>query len=173
MCDICFCAVQYSICTASRFLLCVYFTVLNILYRIIILTVVLYGCETWLLTMREEHRLRVFENRVLTRIFGPKRVKVTGKRRKLHNEELNGLYCSPNIVRAIKSRRKRWLGHVACMRDGRGMYRVLVGKPEGKRPLRRPWHRWEYNIKMDFQEVGCGVWTRSSWLRMGTGGGHL
>jgi len=105
--------------------------------------------------MREEHRLRVFENRVLTRIFGPKRVKVTGKRRKLHNEELNGLYCSPNIVRAIKSRRKRWLGHVACMGDGRGMYRVLVGKPEGNRPLGRPWHRWEYNMKMDLQEVRC------------------
>jgi len=120
----------------------VYFTKLNILYRIIILTVVLCGCENWTLILREEHRLTVFENRVLRRIFGPKRVEVTAECRKLHNDELNDLYCSPNIVRVIKSRRMRWLGHVVCMGNGRGMYRVLVGKPEGKRPLGRLWHRW-------------------------------
>ena len=81
--------------------------------------------------------MRVFENRVLRRIFGPKRDEVTGEWRKLHNEELNNLYCSPNIVRAIKSRRMRWAGHVARMGEGRGVYRVLVGKPEGKRAMGR------------------------------------
>ena len=98
----------------------------------------------------------MFENRVLRRIFGPKRDEVTEGWRKLHNEELNDLYCSPNIVRMIKSRRMRWAGHVARMREGRGVYRVLVGTPDGKRPLRRPRPRWEDNIKMDFHEVGCG-----------------
>ena len=120
------------------------------------MTVVLYGCETWSLTLREEGRLRVFENRAFRIIFGPKRDQVTGEWRKLHNEELNDLYCSPNIVRAIKSRRMRWAGHVARMGEGRGVYRVLVGKPEGRRPLGRPRRRWEDNIKMDLQEVGCG-----------------
>jgi len=96
------------------------------------------------------------ENRVLSRMFGPKRDEVTGEWRKLHSEELNNLYCSPNIVRVIKSRRMRWVRHVACIGDRRGIYRVLVGKPEGKRPLGRPRHRWEDNIKMDLQEVGCG-----------------
>ena len=100
------------------------------IYRTIILPVVLYGCETWSLTMREERRLRVFENRVLRRIFGPKRDGVTGEWRKLHNEELNSLYSSPNIVRVIKSRRIRWAGHVACMEEGRDVHKVLVGKPE-------------------------------------------
>jgi len=103
--------------------------------------------------LREERRLRVFENRVLRRIFGPKRDEVTGDWRKLHNEELNDLYRSPNIVRVIKSRRMIWVGHVVQMGEGRGVYRVLVGKPEGKRPLRR--RRWKDNIKMDLQEVGC------------------
>ena len=92
------------------------------IYRIIILPVVLYGCETWSLILREECRLRVFENSVLRRIFGPKRDEVTGEWRKLHNEELNNLYSSPNIVRVIKSRRMRWAGHVAHMVEGRGMY---------------------------------------------------
>ena len=106
--------------------------------------------------MREERRLRVFENGVLRRIFGPKRDEVMGEWRKLHNEELKGLYSLPNIVRVIKSRRMRWAGHVACMGEGRGVYRVLVGKPEGKRPLGRPRSRWEDNIRMDLQEVGLG-----------------
>jgi hypothetical protein len=99
-------------------------------YRTIILPVVLYGCETWSLTLREEHRLRVFENRVLRGIFGPKRDEVTGEWRKLHNGELHNLYSSPDIIRQIKSRRMRWAGHVARMGEGRNVYRVLVGKPE-------------------------------------------
>jgi len=98
----------------------------------------------------------VFENRVLRRIFGPKRDEVTGEWRKLHNEELNGLYSSPNIFQVIKSRRMRWVGHVACVGEGRVMYSILVGKPEGKRPLGSPRHRWEDNIKRDLQEVGWG-----------------
>ena len=124
------------------------------IYRTIILPVVLYGCETWSLILREEHRLRVFENRVLRRIFGAKRDEVKGEWKKLYNEELNDLYTSPNIVQVIKSRRMRWAGHVAHMGEGRGVYRVLVGKSEGKRPLGRPRPRWEDNIKMDLQEVG-------------------
>ena len=110
----------------------------------------------WSLTLREERRLRVFENGVLRRIFGPKRGEVTGEWRKLHNEELKGLYSSPNIVRVIESRRMRWAVHVASMWEGRGVYRVLVGKPEGKRPLGRPRRRWEDNIRMGLQEVGLG-----------------
>ena len=98
----------------------------------------------------------MFENRVLRRIFGSRRDKVTGEWRKLHNEELNDLYCSPNTVGVIKSSRMRWAGHVADMGERRGVYRVLVGKPEGKRPLGRPRHRWEDNIKKDLQKVGCG-----------------
>jgi len=92
---------------------------------------------------------------VFTTVFGPKRDEVIGEWRKLHNEELNVLYSSPNIVWVIKSRRMRWAGHVARMGEGRGVYRVLVGKLEGKRPLGRPRYRWEYNIKMDLQELGC------------------
>jgi hypothetical protein len=99
------------------------------------LTVVLYGCETWSLTLREEHRLRVFENRVLRRIFGPKRDEITGEWRRLRNEELNNLYSSPNIIRVIKSRRMRCAGHVARKGKGRGAYRILVGIPEGRRSL--------------------------------------
>jgi hypothetical protein len=90
-------------------------------------------------------------------IFGPRRDEVTGKWRRLHNEELNDLYSSPNVVRVMKSRRMRWAGHVASMGEGRGVYyRVLVGKPEGKRPLGRPRRRWVDNIRTDLQEVGCG-----------------
>ena len=112
------------------------------LYRNIILPVVLYECETWSLTLREERRLRVFENRVLRRIIGPKWDDVTGERRKLHNEELSDLCSSQNIVRVIKSRRMRWMGHVARMWARTRVYRILVGKPERKRPLGRPWRRW-------------------------------
>jgi len=98
----------------------------------------------------------VFENGVLRGMFGPRRDGITGEWRKLHNEELNDLYCSPNILRVIKSRRMRLAGHVARMEERRGVYRVLLGKPEGKSPLGRPRHRWEDNIMMDLQEVGCG-----------------
>jgi hypothetical protein len=125
------------------------------IYRTIILPVVLCGCETFSLTLKEERKPWVFENRVLKRIFRPTRDEVTGEWRKINGEELNYLYSSPNIVRVIKSRRKRWAGHVARMEESRGVHRVLVGKPEGKRPLRRPRHRWQDNIKMDLQEVGC------------------
>ena len=93
---------------------------------------------------------------MLRRIFGPKRDEVRGEWRKLYNEDLNNLYSSPNIVRVIKSRRMRWAGHVARMGEGRGVYRVLLGKPQGRRPLGRPRRRWEVNIRMDLREVGCG-----------------
>ena len=116
----------------------------------------MYGCETWSLTLREERKLRVFENMVLRRTFGPRRDEVTGEWRRLHNEELNDLYSSPNIVWVIKSRRMRWAGHVAIMGEERGAYRISVGKPEGKRPLGRRRRRWVDNIRMDLQEVGCG-----------------
>jgi hypothetical protein len=115
--------------------------------------VVLYGCETWSLTLREEHRLRVFEKRVLRRIFRRKSEE-DGLWRKLHNDELHTPYSSPNIVWVIKSRRMRWVGHVAHMQEGRSVYRVLVGRPKGKRPLGRPRHRWEDNIKLDLREIG-------------------
>jgi hypothetical protein len=105
--------------------------------------------------LRGERRLRVFENRVLRRIFGPKRDEVTKKFRKLHNEELNDLYSSPSIVRVIKSRRMWCAGHVERMGERRGVNKVLVGKPERKRPLGRPRRRWENNIRMDLQEVVC------------------
>jgi len=104
----------------------------------------------------EEKKQRVFENKVLRRIFGPRSDEVTGEWRRLHNEELNDLYCSHNIVQVIKSRRMRWAGHVARMGEERGVYRVLVGKPEGRRPLGRPRRGWVDNIRMDLQEVGCG-----------------
>jgi hypothetical protein len=106
--------------------------------------------------LREERRLRVFENKVLRRISGPRRDEVTGDWRRLHNEERNVLYTSPNIVRVKKARRMRWAGHVARMGEERGVYSVLVGKPEGRRPLGRPRHRWVDIIRMDLQEVGCG-----------------
>jgi len=105
--------------------------------------------------LREERKLRVFENMVLRRIFGPRRDEVKEEWRRLHNEELNDLYSSPNIVRVVKSRRMRWAGHVARMVEERGVYRVLVVKPEGRRPLGRPRRRWVDNIRIDLQEVGC------------------
>jgi hypothetical protein len=126
------------------------------IYGTIILPLVLYGCETWSLTLREEHSLRVFENRVLRKLFGPKRDEVIEGWRKLHNEKLHNLYCSPSIIRIIESRRMRWAGHVAQMREKRNSYRILVGKPEGKRPLGKPIRRWEDNIRMDLRERGWG-----------------
>jgi hypothetical protein len=99
----------------------------------------------------------VFENRVLRKIFGRKRDEVTGEWRRLHNEELNNLYSLPNIIRVIKSRRIWWLGHVTCMGEGRGAYRIWVGRPEGRRPLGRPRCRWEDNIKMDLSRIGKGA----------------
>jgi hypothetical protein len=111
----------------------------------------------------------VFENKVLRRIFGPRRDEVMGEWRRLHNEELNDLYSSPIIVRVIKSRRMRWAGHVVHMGEERGVYRVSVGKLDGKRPMGRPRHRW-VDIRTDLQEVGCGY---MDWPRIETGGGRL
>jgi hypothetical protein len=110
--------------------------------------VVLYGCETWSLTLREEHGLRVFETRVLRKIFGPKRDEMTGEWRILHNEELRDLYSLPSIIRIFKSKRMRWAGHRARMGEKRNAYRLLVGKPAGKRPLGRPRRRWVDNIRI-------------------------
>jgi hypothetical protein len=125
------------------------------IYKTVILPVVLYGCETWSLILGEE-------NRVLRKIFGPKREE-DGSWRKLHNNELHDLYSSPNVVRVIKSRRVRWTEHVARMGEGKGAYRVLVGSPEGKRPLGRHRHRGEDNIKMDLLEVGIDG---ANWIRL-------
>jgi hypothetical protein len=106
----------------------------------------------------------VFENRVLRRIFGPKRDEVTGEWRKLHNEELHNLYSYPDIIRQVKSRRMWWAGHVACMEEERKVYKVLVGKPEGNRPLGRPRRRWEDGIRMDLWEIGFGG---VDWIQLG------
>jgi hypothetical protein len=133
------------------------------IHRSVILPVVLHGCETWSLTFREEHRLKVFENRVLRRIFGPKREEDESWR-KLHNDEIHSLYSSPNIVRVIISRKMRWAGHVARMGEGKCVYRVLVGRPEEKRPLGRPRHRYEDNIKLDLRGIGIGG---ANWIRLG------
>jgi len=120
------------------------------------------------LTLREERKLRVFENMLLRRIFGPRRDEVTGEWRRLHNEELNDLYSSPNIVWVIKWRRMRWAEHVARMGEERGVYMVLVG-----RPLGRPRRRWVDNIRMDLQEVGCGYMDWIGLAQEETGGGRL
>jgi hypothetical protein len=105
----------------------------------------------------EEHRLRLFENRVLRRIFGPKRKEVIGDWRRLHNEELHNLYVSPNIIKMVIKSRGRWAGHVACTGQMRNVYNILVRKPEGKRPFKRPRRRWKGNIRMGLREVK--VWT--------------
>jgi hypothetical protein len=131
------------------------------IYKTVVLPVVLYGCETWSLTLGEEHRLREFLRTVL-RVFGPKREE-DGSWRKLHNYELHSLCSSWNIVRVIKSRRMRWAGHVARMGEGRDAYRVLVGRPEGKRPLGRPRSRRENNIKVDLRERGIDG---ANWIQL-------
>jgi hypothetical protein len=140
-------------------------------YRTIILHVVLYGCETWSLTLREEQRLRVFENRVLRRIFGPKRDEVTGEWRRLHNEELNDVYSSPDIMRVIKSRRMRWAGHVARI----GKREVHTGFWWGD--LREGDHLGDPGVDgaiiLKWILKWDGAWTGLSWLRIGTGGGLL
>jgi len=130
------------------------------------LSVVLFGFETWSLIWREECRPRVLENRVLRRIFGPKRDEVTWEWRKLHNEELNGMYSSPNIIQVIISRRMRLVGNVARI-GRREVHGVLLGKSEGKRPLLRLDGKWI------FRKLYMGVWTGLSWLRTGTGGRYL
>ena len=143
-------------------------------YRTITLAVVLYGCEMWSLTPREERRLRVFQNRVLRRLIGSKGDNVIGECRKLHNEELNDLHSSPSVVRVVKARRIKWMGYVMHMGERKGIYRISVGRTEGKRPLGRPRHRWEDLIlRVIFRNWEVGVWTGSSWLRIGTGGKHL
>jgi hypothetical protein len=133
------------------------------IYKTIIFPVVLYACETWSLTLREECRLRVFENRILRRIFGAKREE-NGEWRRLHNEELHSLYRSTNIVRAIKSIRLRWTGLVARMEEVRSAFKILTVKPTGKRPVGRPRRRWEDNIIMYLEEIGinAGNWVDSA-----------
>jgi hypothetical protein len=134
------------------------------IYKTVILPVVLYGCETWSPTLREEHKLRVFEDRLL-RIFGPKREE-DDSWRKLHDGELHSLYSSPNIVRVIKSRRMRWVGHVVCIGAWKGVYRVLVGRPKVKRPLERARCRWEDNSNLDLREIGIDG---ANWFQLAQG----
>jgi hypothetical protein len=117
---------------------------------------VLYDCETWSLTLREGCRLRVFKNRILMQIFGPKRDD-NREWRRLHNEELHNLYRSSNIIRVNESRRLRWAGHVAWMEESRSSFKIVTGKPTGKWPLGRPRRRWEDNIRMDLEEMGIGL----------------
>ena len=145
------------------------------IYRTIILTFVLYGCETWSLTLREEHRLRVFENRVLRRIFGSKKDEAIREWRKLHNEELNDLYCSPNIVPVIKSKGMRWAGHIAHMGEGRGeVYTGFWwGNLRERDNLGEPGIDGRIIFRWIFRKWYRGVWTGSIWLRKGTGGWHL
>jgi hypothetical protein len=132
------------------------------IHKTVILPVVLYGCETSSLTLREEHRLRFFGKIMLRKIFGPKREEDVWWI-ELHNDELHSPYSSPNIVRVIKSRRMRWAGHVARRGEGRGVYRVLVGRPKGKRPLGRPRRRWDDNIKMYLREIGIDG---ANWIQL-------
>jgi hypothetical protein len=139
------------------------------IYKTVILPVVLYGYETLSLTVGEEHRLKVSENSVLRRIFGPKWDE-EGSWGKQHNDKIHRLYSSPNIVRVIKSRRMKWVGHVARIGEGRGVYRVLVGMSEGKRPLGRPRRRWKDNIKLDLRKYGSMGRIVFSWLRIGSSG---
>ena len=136
-------------------------------YHIVIcMSLEMYGCETWSLTLREERRLRAFKNRVLRRVFGP-------KRDELHNEELSDLYSLPNILGVLKSRRMRWAGHVAHMGEGRGVYRVLVGKLEGRHHWGDPDADGSIILRWIFRKWEGVVGTGWSWLRIGTGGGNL
>jgi hypothetical protein len=130
-------------------------------------------CETWSLKLRQEHRLKVFEKRVLRRIFGLKKNDVTGQRRKLHSGELHNLYSSPYTIRQIKSRRMRWAGHVARVGEGRIVYRVLVGKPEGKEHLKEQGVEGRMGSKWTLGRLVGGIWSGFSWLRIGTVGGLL
>ena len=124
------------------------------IYRTVILPVILYCCKSWSTTLADEHKLRVFENRVLGKIYGPKRDEMTGEWRRLHNEELHGLYDSPDVIRIMKSRRIRWAGHVARMGEKRRLNSIVVGNPEGKRPLGRPRRRCKNNIRRNLRESG-------------------
>jgi len=145
------------------------------IYRSIILPTVVSGCETWSLTVREERKLRVFEKSVPRGILWPKRDKVKGEWRKLHNEKLKDLFSSPNVIQVIKSRRMGGAGHVACMGGGkrRDTYRVLEGKPEGNRPLGRHSIDERIILKWIFRKWDRRPWTRLIWLRIGIGGGFL
>jgi hypothetical protein len=143
------------------------------IYKTIILLVVLYGCQTWSLALREEHRLSVFENKMLRKIFGSKKVEATGGWRTLLNEDPHNLCSFPNIIRMIKSRRMRWAGHVVRMGEKGNTYRILEGKPEGKRPLGRSRHRSVIIIKWILERQGGVIWSGLTWLRIGTSGGLL
>jgi hypothetical protein len=144
------------------------------IYRNIILPVVLYSCESWSLILREECRLRVFENRLLRRIFGPKRDELTGEWRRIHNKELYALYSSPNTIRVIKARKMRWARYVARMGERRGAYRALVGKPEGRRPLGRLRCIQYDNTKTNsLRGMGGGTLTGLILYRIGAGFGTL
>jgi hypothetical protein len=138
------------------------------IYKTIIAPLVLHGCDTWSLTLREERRLMVCENRVLRKTFWPKRDEVTGWWRKPHNE-LCDLYSSPSKIK-MKPRRMRWAGHIGRMEKKRDACRLLVGKPEGNRPQGRPKLRREDNIKLDLGEIRLVAWTVFVWLRVGTSG---
>jgi hypothetical protein len=140
------------------------------IYKTIILPVVLYRYQTCSPTLRQKHRLKVFENRVLQRIFGPKRDEATGGWGKLHTEELHNSYSSQSIITIMRSRTMRWVWHVARMVEKRNVYRIFVGKLELKRPLGRPRSRCVDNIKMDLREIGWMVWIGLLWFRIGTSG---
>jgi len=143
------------------------------IYGTIILTVVLSECESWPLVLREEPRLRVLETRVLRRIFGPKRDEVTGEWRKLPNEERNGLYSSPDIIRVIKSRRVGWAGHAARMGDRRVYTGFWLGNMRQRDLQGDPGLNGKTILGWIFRKLDGGVWTESSWLSIGTVGGHL
>jgi hypothetical protein len=143
------------------------------IYKITILPVILYRCETWYLTLREEHRLRMFENRVLRRTFGPKRDEVTGEWRKMHKGELHNLYTSPDIIRQIKSRRMRWAGNVARMGEGRNVYRFWWESPEEKAHLKDQGVDGRMGSKLTLGRLVGGVWSGFTWLRIGIVSGLL